>query len=310
MNAPAASPASTPVEVRPASAPADRDPARTEQDQDTSAVTPGTYQPHPVATLFPLLDPASQRYRDLVASISRNGLLTPIVLDGVGRILDGRNRLRACKDAKVEPRFVKFSELKLGLNKDHERVGEDEFAFDTNVARRDLTDDQRVAICASYGDYVKANPRGAPRGNINNKPAAKSQLDRTDQLTSSQGATRKKLATKAGVSERKAGQALKVVRKNPALAKRVSSGELRLHEAEKVVDKAEAVSKAATPPAVPQADASVTWVSVGDQVSKAIALMKNLASEVHPSKRATFYVEIVRRMDLPRIATPIKRVKR
>jgi hypothetical protein len=60
---------------------------------------------HPFAELFPLLE--GERFDALVDSIKRNGLREPIVLHE-GRILDGRNRFRACEIADVKPRTVKF----------------------------------------------------------------------------------------------------------------------------------------------------------------------------------------------------------
>ena len=63
---------------------------------------------HPVAALFPML--AGDELEELAADIKARGLLQPIVLDAEGRILDGRNRLAACKIAGVEPNFIrKFS---------------------------------------------------------------------------------------------------------------------------------------------------------------------------------------------------------
>jgi ParB-like chromosome segregation protein Spo0J len=58
---------------------------------------------HPVAALFPML--ADDELGELAADIKERGLLQPIVLDAEGRVLDGRNRLAACKKVGVEPTF-------------------------------------------------------------------------------------------------------------------------------------------------------------------------------------------------------------
>ena len=61
---------------------------------------------HPAADMFPLLD--DEELAILAEDIKRHGLYLPIVLDTEGRILDGRNRARACAIAGVEPRTVVY----------------------------------------------------------------------------------------------------------------------------------------------------------------------------------------------------------
>lgn len=60
---------------------------------------------HPAAELFPFM--SDEELAELAADIRAHGLLEPIVLLG-GLVLDGRNRLRACEAAGVEPRFVEW----------------------------------------------------------------------------------------------------------------------------------------------------------------------------------------------------------
>lgn len=60
---------------------------------------------HPAAELFPMIKDAELGL--LVEDIVEHGLREPILVYQ-GLILDGRNRLRACEIAGVEPRFVEW----------------------------------------------------------------------------------------------------------------------------------------------------------------------------------------------------------
>ena len=73
------------------------------QEKPCGVLDPATMEAHPIANLFPLIEGAE--FDELVEDIRQNGLRTPILLHADGRILDGRNRLRACLRAGVEPRF-------------------------------------------------------------------------------------------------------------------------------------------------------------------------------------------------------------
>ena len=62
---------------------------------------------HAAAALFPLLEVESPEFGELIQDIREHGLLQPIVLCD-GKILDGRNRYRACQHAGVEPTVGPF----------------------------------------------------------------------------------------------------------------------------------------------------------------------------------------------------------
>lgn len=66
---------------------------------------------HPVCDLFPLMDKAS--LAGLAADIRANGLLHPIAVHE-GQLVDGRNRLLACREAGIEPRFAEWSRIYQG----------------------------------------------------------------------------------------------------------------------------------------------------------------------------------------------------
>jgi len=84
---------------------------------------------HPAAELFPLMN--EERLTQLVDNIRDRGLIVPIDLCD-GMILDGRNRVKACELAGVEPRFEQWA----GDNPF-------EYVWSLNGERRDLSSSQR-----------------------------------------------------------------------------------------------------------------------------------------------------------------------
>lgn len=103
------------------------------------------YTIHPVAQLFPWM--TDKEFGELKISISRNGQLQPIVANG-NEILDGRCRLRACKELGLEPKFMQYSELGL-------KIHPAAWAFTTNLRRRNLTADQKLAVFSAYNSWAR-----------------------------------------------------------------------------------------------------------------------------------------------------------
>lgn len=100
---------------------------------------------HPVASIFPLMQGGA--FAELVADVKARGLLEPIVLHG-GKILDGRNRYRACLKARVTPRFRAFPD------------GRDPLAFviSLNLKRRHLNESQRADVAARLANLPAHRP--------------------------------------------------------------------------------------------------------------------------------------------------------
>ena len=66
------------------------------------------YRVHPIANAFPMME--GEEFNQLVEDIRANGLREPIeyiLHEGEKIIVDGRNRLRACLEAKVDLTFSK-----------------------------------------------------------------------------------------------------------------------------------------------------------------------------------------------------------
>lgn len=107
---------------------------------------------HPLADLFPMLP--DDELAELAEDIKEHGLIHPIVLTNDGeQIVDGRNRLAACRIAGVEPAFERLN-------------GQDPAAFiaSANINRRHLTKGQQAALRA----MLYPEPGKGGRGNQEN----------------------------------------------------------------------------------------------------------------------------------------------
>ena len=105
---------------------------------------------HPAAELFPFM--SDEELDELAADIRAHGLLEPIVLlDGL--VLDGRNRLRACEAAGVEPRFV-----------DWDGSGDPAaWVISKNLKRRHLDTSQRGMVAGHLRHYHAAQAKERQR---------------------------------------------------------------------------------------------------------------------------------------------------
>ena len=164
------------------------------------------YQLHPLCTFFPRMD--EKTFNGLVADIQANGLNHPItLLDGM--ILDGGNRYKACIDAGVTPRFVKYE-------------GSDpvRFVLSENLERRHLDAGQRAAIVTTVTKWSEAHSHGG---------------DRKSSAINSTWSKIEDRAKESGVSKATQRKADAVAKANPELAKKVAQGDVSLNEATKQV---------------------------------------------------------------------------
>lgn len=151
--------------------------------------------PHPAAEIFPIMEGAE--YANFVDDIKTNGLREPIVRfqeDGKWFVLDGRNRLRACKDAGIQPQWDDY-------------IGKDPIAYvmSLNLHRRHLNETQRAFVGAELVPLYEKQAKerqvegGKKKGKANLPDALR-------------GQARDHAARAVNVSARSVGDALKVNR--------------------------------------------------------------------------------------------------
>ena len=100
------------------------------------------YEFHPLADMFPLIE--GEDFDQLVEDIGNRGILSPIILYE-GKILDGRNRYRAAKEAGHKFTDRDFKPLSPGLDPEA-------FVISVNLKRRQLTSKQKREFIANLID--------------------------------------------------------------------------------------------------------------------------------------------------------------
>lgn len=92
---------------------------------------------HSVANIFPMMTEAE--FSSLKQDVTVNGLREPIWLYD-GKIIDGRNRYRACLETKTKPLFRKYEGTESALI---------DFVISLNLHRRHLTTSQRACLAVA-----------------------------------------------------------------------------------------------------------------------------------------------------------------
>jgi ParB-like chromosome segregation protein Spo0J len=182
----------------------------------------GDYQFHEAANIFPLLD--SVELENLAEDIRTNGLVEPLKLCD-GKIIDGRNRYKACLLAQVKPKFDEVSPS--------DPVA---YVLSLNLHRRHLTPSQ-ASMCAARARDIYERQAKERQGKRN---------DLVEKLPQCDSGKARDLAGKAfGVSGKSVDHASRVIEKGiPELAKAVDEGRIAVSTAAILATEPEEVQRA------------------------------------------------------------------
>jgi Predicted transcriptional regulators len=174
---------------------------------------PATHDIHPVADIFPAM--GEEEYAALKTDIAKHGLLEPI-LTHCGRVIDGRHRLRACRELGIASAF-----------RDVECEEKNLFALvlSLNLHRRHLSTSQRAIIAARIATLKPGDNQHT--------------VVRPNGLTTTQTETAKTM----GVSSREVRRAARVIRHDEGLAQKVLRGDVSLADAGRRVTLKQAIAK-------------------------------------------------------------------
>jgi ParB-like chromosome segregation protein Spo0J len=170
---------------------------------------------HPIADIFALIP--DEEFAELVESVSSSGLREPIKLDHSGTVLvDGRNRLRACEQAGVEPKFERLPEST-------DLVA---YIIDVNIH---LTTGQRAMLALDILPMIEEQQ--TDKGGRPAKPPADRPEVSKPKPSRAERESRHKAAKLTGTSGRALGRAKRVAEHAPDLVEEVKSGQRSLDDA-------------------------------------------------------------------------------
>ena len=182
------------------------------------------YEIHPAAELFPML--SDEAYAQLRDDIRQHGQLDEIILFE-GRVLDGRNRLRACVELGIDPFHAELEECKSPVA----------YVLSKNLHRRHLTSSQLAAVATKALPLLEEEAgvrksEGQKSGGRGKKKTLPNELgkDKHDRAAAEQAA---KLT---GSNRQYVQDAKKIATADPELFKKVESGEVTIPQAKRILE--------------------------------------------------------------------------
>jgi hypothetical protein len=225
---------------------------------------------HPVLKLFPPM--SEEDLKELAADIKANGQREPvryIMRGGKQLLLDGQNRVAACKIAGVSVEADRYGYWDADSHVEEESLVP--YVLSANLKRRHLTPAQRAAIVVSaqtmtnqfaaeakerqkaalakanaerkaVADAAKAVQKDTEAAEefVNGAPAV---VPEAEQPPQTEGRTNEKIAALANVGTTLVASLLRIQKHAPELMKKIIAGDTSVEHAERVVAQRQAAEK-------------------------------------------------------------------
>jgi N6-adenosine-specific RNA methylase IME4 len=205
-------------------------------DERQSAEAVAALREHRAAGVVPEMREAE--YALFLADVRERGVLEPLTVTTEGIVLDGRHRLRAARELRLERLPVRVIAA----------VGDEvEFMVRAAASRRQLSESRRAVMAVEFASYQADRERGIERQRANLRNARVEGAG----LPPRGGKARDRAAALVGVSGRLIQDAQTLQRTNSDLFAQVKDGELSVHKATRELKRRRRYATIQQPPPLP-----------------------------------------------------------
>ena len=182
---------------------------------------------HPIANIFPMM--SSEEFAELRNDIKTSGQLEPVWLHEDGRIIDGRNRYKACVELGIEPKYRTW-DGKGSLT---------QFVVSLNLHRRHLSVEQRAAVAVKMLPMLEAEAkeRQVEAGRLYGEKHPQELVENFPQaLDAHEQKSRTQAAAIAGTNDRYVSDAKRIANDAPEVFEMMSAGSVNMPAAKQLAD--------------------------------------------------------------------------
>ena len=173
---------------------------------------------HEVANIFPLLE--GEELQALVEDIRQNGQIEPI-WTYQGKIIDGRNRYRACQRLGLEPKAREWDGTGSLV----------QFVVSLNLHRRHLSSSQKAVVAVDVLPMLEAEAKDRMSEGARATNAGSQKIDTPQEQ---QGRATQQAAQVTGTNRQYVSDAKRIAEQAPEVLEKVRDGVLTIPDAKKV----------------------------------------------------------------------------